>query len=298
MNLTKRAAFLGSLAVLAGGLAGTSVATATTTAPATPCSMSLYSVSPQGTLDGNGITATKPPQNTSNLGGQKFTPGAVKAMTYWEAVLGTDGTVTSSALAVVGTTLTSQVLQPNGTLLQSNIGGGWGDYKSVNLSIWQKYLGSIEGHTNFYGLTNTGTITRWAPGKTWKKTGTYTGFASVKTLTLISQTATYDTFLANLRGGGLYTIQIPLASTSKTIVKQVRGSGWDTYDSLVAERCGQKGVLLTAIDKETGGAKLFAVGHATGTTTVIQDLGKLPGTLKNPVYSLVAYDAAGNFNGE
>jgi hypothetical protein len=52
----------------------------------------------------------------------------------------------------------------------------------------------------------------------------------------------------------------------------------------VATSCGQYGTLLTGIDKETGKANLYAVGHATGTTTVIQSLGTAPGALTAPFY--------------
>lgn len=297
MMLLKRTSILGSLAVLAGSLAATSVAAATsTTTTATPCSMGMFSVSALGNFDSNLITATKPPTNKATAGEVRFKPGAIKAMTYWEGIMGIDGRVTYGAYAVAGSTLTSQTREPDGSVKSTAVGGGWGEYKWIGRSIWQKYIGSLEGHSHVYGLRNDGTLNRW--GSTWRKTGTYTGFASVKSMTLISQTATYDTFLANLRGGGLYTIRIPLSSPNKAVVKQVRSTGWSTYDSIVAERCGTKGVLLTAIDKDSGTANLFAIGHATGTTTVIQPWGKIPGTLANPVYSLAAHDSAGNFNGE
>jgi hypothetical protein len=45
-----------------------------------------------------------------------------------------------------------------------------------------------------------------------------------------------------------------------------------------------QGTLLLGIDKDTKSAYLYAVGHANGTATVIQGLGKVPGTFNDPVY--------------
>jgi hypothetical protein len=118
----------------------------------------------------------------------------------------------------------------------------------------------------------------------WRAAGSYPGFAAVKTMTLISQTRTYDTFLANTRGGALYTIRIPVTSPMKPVVKLVRSSTWQGFESLVAERCGQYGVLLLGVDKDTSTGYLYAVGHASGTSTVIMGLGKVPSVLTDPIY--------------
>jgi hypothetical protein len=102
-------------------------------------------------------------------------------------------------------------------------------------------------------------------------------------MALISQTATYDTFLANTRGGALYTIRLPRTSAMKPVVKRVRDSTWQGFDALIAEKCGQYGTLLLGIDKDTQSGYLYAVGHANGTATVIQGLGKVPATFPDPV---------------
>jgi hypothetical protein len=152
------------------------------------------------------------------------------------------------------------------------------------------YLGaSTTGRTNQYGLRNDGVLFRWAG---WRAAGSYSGFAAVKAMALISETATYDTFLATTRGGALYTIRIPVSSPMKPIVKQVRNSTWQGFEHLIAEKCGAQSTLLTAIDKDSGAAYLYAVGHANGTATVIKGLGKVPGTHKDPVYYLTT--AEGN----
>jgi hypothetical protein len=164
------------------------------------------------------------------------------------------------------------------------VGGGWGDTTFLETSYpkdpdpWAL--------TNHYSLRGDGTLTRWEDkgGFGWINARSAGGFAAVKTMTLISQTATYDTFLANTRGGALYTIRLPLTSQMKPIVKKVRDSTWQAFDTLIAEKCGQYGTLLLGVDKDTQSGYLYAVGHANGTATVIQGLGKVPAAFADPVY--------------
>jgi hypothetical protein len=162
------------------------------------------------------------------------------------------------------------------------IGGGWADITFLetshpkDLDPWAL--------TNHYSLRGDGTLTRWdAKGGFWTNPRSAGGFAAVKTMTLISQTATYDSFLATTRGGALYTIRLPLTATMKPIVKKVRSSTWQGFEALIAEKCGQYGTLLLAIDKDTKSGYLYAVGHANGTATVIQGLGKVPATFPDSV---------------
>ena len=70
----------------------------------------------------------------------------------------------------------------------------------------------------------------------------------------------------------------------KPIVKRVRSSTWQAFDTFIAEKCGNYGTLLLAIDKDTHSAYLYAVGHANGPTTVIKGLGKVPTTFTDPLY--------------
>jgi hypothetical protein len=62
----------------------------------------------------------------------------------------------------------------------------------------------------------------------------------------------------------------------KPIVRRVRDTTWQKFESLVADTCGRNGILLTAVDHDTDTAYLYAVGHANGTATVIRNLGKIP----------------------
>ena len=118
----------------------------------------------------------------------------------------------------------------------------------------------------------------------WKYYTTFGGFKSVKTMVLIGQGRTYDTFLATTNGGALYTIHIPVSG--QPVVKKVRTSTWQGFEYLVAEKCGAQSTLLAAVDKDSGSAYLYAVGHANGAATVIKGLGKVPGDFKDPVYFL------------
>jgi hypothetical protein len=151
--------------------------------------------------------------------------------------------------------------------------------------------------TMVYGLRNDGVLFRWnATTGTYRAAGSYPGFSSVKSMTLISKQPTYDTFLANTRGGALYTIRIPVSSPLKPIVTPIRTRTWQGFESLIASSCGRASTLLLAIDKDTQSAHLYAVSHANGTATVINPLGKVPATYPDPVYFRFAliplYDTA------
>ena len=97
-------------------------------------------------------------------------------------------------------------------------------------------------------------------------------------MALVSKAATYDTFVANTRGGALYTIRIPTSAPMKPVVKLVRSSGYAAFDSLIAQRCGATSTLLTAIDTDTNTGTVYAVSKATGTTTVIKSFGTFKAT--------------------
>lgn len=280
--------------------------------------MSIGSVTAAGDLGGAGVQATKPPTRTAEpLVGRLATPphlfpaGSAKLSTTWEHSFGIGSDFREYGNVVLGSTLYNATFEFDGIDGRSStaiVGGGWGNYKAIaspnydNLhSVRRNYL---------YGLRNDGVLFRWT---TWgvethwnnpvgsnlgaRRLGSYPGFSSVKAMTLISQTATYDTFLANLRGGSLYTIRIPVTSPMTAVVKKVRSTTWQGFEFLVAERCGSQSILLTGIDKDTGSAYLYAVGHATGTTTAIQFRGKIPGTFSDPVYYL-RHPELNNLNGE
>jgi hypothetical protein len=165
----------------------------------------------------------------------------------------------------------------------SRVGGGWGSFTFLETSQYETLDGKSDRYTS-YALRNDGVLFRWNIGaKGWQSTGSYKGFSAVKTMTLIAKTPTYDTFLANTRGGALYTIRIPAASPMKPVVKQVRTRTWQGFETLSAMGCGQYGNLLLAVDKDTKKAYLYAVGHANGLSTVIQSRGEVKGNFNDPV---------------
>jgi hypothetical protein len=163
----------------------------------------------------------------------------------------------------------------------TRVGGGWTNFKALETSAY--VAGSTQRHAA-YGLRTDGTLFRWNnAGASWRSTGSAAGFTSVKSMALIGKTATYDTFLANLSGGALYTIKIPATTPMKPIVTKVRSSGWGGFEKLIANKCGVSGTLLLGIDNDTKSGYTYAVSHANGTATVIQNLGKVKGTFPDAV---------------
>jgi hypothetical protein len=237
-----------------------------------------------GDLAHNVITASNPPTAKHSTGQHLFAPGVTRVSSTWTYTLLNPVGYYDTAYVVLGSSLYQaqygQDAAGDPINSVSKIGGGWGNFTAVEESL---YVGNpVRGAV--YGLRNDGVLYRWTNG--FKKVSSYPGFAAVKTMTLISETQTYDTFLATTRGGALYTIRIPIAAPMKPVVKQVRASTWQGFEYLVAEKCGTQSTLLTGIDKDTGAAYLYAVGHANGTATVIRGLGKVPGTYTDPLYYL------------
>jgi hypothetical protein len=161
----------------------------------------------------------------------------------------------------------------------TRVGPGWSNFVAFDES-------TLSGPANTYGLRADGVLFRWTLDGhgVWKSKTSSPGFAAVKSMALISQTRTYDTFLANTRGGALYTIHIPNTSPMRPIVKLVRRSTWQVFDALVAQRCGPSGTLVAAIDKDTKTGYLYSVGHGNGLATAIQNLGKVDTPLEDPVF--------------
>ncbi|HWD79524.1 MAG TPA: hypothetical protein VG497_11590 [Kribbella sp.] len=293
----RRTSALAASALLLGGVATTSASAAPTAATATTgttaataaCSVTAASITSSGDIAGTSITATSPITAKYSKGPHLFTPGIAKAASTWTTALEVPAGSTTTGLVVLNDTLYSAFysdLSGGPASGLKKIGSGWGTYSVVEESFWQKETGSTVTAGARYGFN--GQLHRWVKDAkgVWHGQIAPGNFFSVKTMALISETQTYDTFLANTRGGALYTIRIPRTSALKPIVTKVRTSTWQTFESLVAEKCGTQSTLLTAIDKDTGSAYLYAVGHAKGASTVIRGLGKVPGTFKDPVYSL------------
>jgi hypothetical protein len=286
MNLKRVPAVLAAALLLAG--AAVSPATAATpepgpalkegprktTAAANPCGMYVGAFDAAGNAGGADVVATKPPT------ADPFAPikvfGVKESATWYYSALTAEpwwyGKVISGS-ALYSAEIRWDGVEPEPVVSSHRIGGGWDRFRQIEESdAWWV----SKPHSYFYGLRDDGVLFRWNLEGGFRALGSYPGFASVKTMAIISETGTYDTLLATTRGGALYTIRIPLTSPMKPIVKQVRASTWQGFESIVAYKCGKQGTLLTGIDHDTDSAYLYAVGHANGTSTVIQSLGKLP----------------------
>ncbi|MFD7160867.1 hypothetical protein ACFV9C_40215 [Kribbella sp. NPDC059898] len=254
-------------------------AQATTEQATAACSMTLGTVTVQGDHKFQRITATTPVTvGAPHVGPKALFPVdqvRLASSVGWEPDP-PSGMANSGYLTIVNdvyrfryvTDVTTGQLDPT-SFEKTKVGGGW---------IHQTYFENSANHT--YALEGN-VITRWTvEGSVWRNKATYTGFSAVKTMALLSQTRTYDTFLANTRGGALYTIRIP--SSGAPVVKKVRTATWQKFETLVAERCGKQSTLLLAIDKDTRVGYLYAVSHANGAATVIKGLGQVGGQLAAP----------------
>ncbi|MGZ0149777.1 hypothetical protein ACXJJ3_22135 [Kribbella sp. WER1] len=283
----------GAVALAAAAVsAGTAQAARAVTAV---CTMSAGSVTAAGAQTATPVSAGTPPKAGKTFSSPNvFQAGTVRLSTTFRSepsVAGSD----SYGWVVQGDTLYWRFYNVNeGMDEHVRVGSGWANFTALEVAQLAHLEDGKPEHNIAYGLRNDGTLFRWTvSGNTWRSTGSYPGFGAVKSLALIAKTPTYDTFLANTRSGALYTIRIPITSPLKPIVTPVRTSGWQSFETLVAEKCGNYGTLLLGIDKDTKTGNLYAVGHANGTATVINPLGKVDnGTFPDPVnfrWAPVAY---------
>ncbi|HZX06582.1 hypothetical protein [Kribbella sp.] len=290
---------MGAVALATTVTAGAQAAPNTTSAATAACQLGLGSITNAGAQTSATVTAGKPPtigKPTVVTGVYPF--GPVRAASTFQSepnVAGFD----LSGYVVLADALYLRYYNRNAGIDQTTrIGGGWTNFTNIE---YVRYEQGKTTHTMFYGLRNDGTLFRWnAGGKSFVAAGSAPGFAAVKSMTLISKTATYDTFLANTRGGALYTIRIPISSPMKPIVKAVRTGTWQGFETLVAGPCGQYGTVVLGIDKDSKSGYLYAVGHANGTATVINSLGKVSGgTFADPIYHRVGpVDYLDRINGD
>jgi hypothetical protein len=275
--------------LVAGGLfPGTATAAETAI-----CGVGLGSVTLGGDHREQAITSTVPPTAGSNelVGAGVYPPSQVRISTSMVGVADefvgmiVDGfVVIEDGLYRTSYDLADGTVDPDAT--GPRIGSGWANFVALEQSQYQGPTDSNMTRWNTYGLRSDGTLFRWTldANGVWRSKVSAPGFAAVKSMVLISKSKTYDTFLANTRGGALYTIHIPTSSPMKPIVKLVRSRTWQGFETMVAQKCGQYGTVVLGIDKDANTGYLYAVGHATGATTVIQSLGKVPATFSEDVY--------------
>jgi hypothetical protein len=250
----------------------------------TACEVKLGSVTAGGDHRMQVMAATLPPTRTAEslVGRDVYPDGQVQLTGPMDSRLDPGGLDIAGYVVLGGVMYRSAYLTLNGDVTSpglTRIGGGWSTFRAID----ESHLVPRTVYT--YGLRSDGVLFRWTvDGEHWRNKVSYPGFAAVKSMAFISQTRTYDTFLANTRGGALYTIHIPTTSPLKPVVKLVRRSTWQVFEALVAEHCGKYGTVVVGIDKNARAGYLYAVGHANGTATVIQNRGKLPVTLDDPLY--------------
>lgn len=300
------AALAAATALLAATLVPSAAATPQSTAAV--CSLRVGSVTNGGDLRVQNIAATSPPGVTSTWDGPKglyqpedwrllgsiSTEEAVAAGQHRRGYVTND---TSLYAYYYRTDGSYRALEP-GSYEQTKIGGGWTRAMTYfDTSLYYNTGGTVS-RSNVYSLWD-GVIWRWSAG--WK-VKLFRGFDAVKTMALISATATYETFLATTKGGALYTIRIPVAGNAVPVVKPVRTRTWQGFETLIAEKCGSQSTLLLGIDKDTNSGYLYAVSHANGTATVIKGLGKVTGAdFTGVAHARVAVntlDSIGNLNGD
>ncbi len=271
-------------------------ASAAPTTAAVNCGMAASSVTAGGDHNSLNVTASTPPTATkTSLGTGAFAPGQVKVMATMSILIdqGPDGSQYDVyGYVIIGDNLYQAVYSGHKGTADSpaslrRIGGGWGNFTMVEEAEYQGPTQAGISRWTVYGLRKDGVLFRWDVSSkgVWRSTGSATGFAAVKSMALVSKSATYDTFVANTRGGALYTIHIPLGAPMKPVVKQVRSRTWQGFETVLTQKCGVYGTVLLGIDKDTDTAYLYAVGRFTGTSTVIQGLGKVPATFADNVYA-------------
>jgi hypothetical protein len=155
------------------------------------------------------------------------------------------------------------------------VGSGWTSFKSIATS---NYSVAQPRHAYLYGLNTNGNLYRYAQiNGGFKALGSFGGFRGFKAMTVISETATYDTLLMTTNAGALYTIRIPVTASAKPVVKLIRSSGWSAFESLVAHSCGDRGgSLIVGVDHNTDSGYQYAFSHAIGSKTAITSYGKIP----------------------
>jgi hypothetical protein len=280
---------LAAAGLAAAGATTATTATASPTGTTAACGLNLGSVTAGGDQTFQRLTASTPPAaGARSVVPNVYADGAVRTI----GSLVNEATPTGSSRygrVVLGDTMYQHwlALDKAGKVTSSElarIGGGWSKFVDHETSTFND--SPTHPRTYEYGLRSDGVLFRWVVGDTgsWTAYGSAPGFASVKSMTLISKTAAYDTLLANTRGGALYTIRIPVNTQMRPVVTKVRPATWQGFESLVAGQCGNYGTVVVGIDKDTKSAYLYTFGHADGAKTSITGHGKVPGTYADPTY--------------
>ncbi|TDD12695.1 hypothetical protein E1218_35260 [Kribbella turkmenica] len=229
-----------------------------------------------GTVEAADVYPGRPP--TAELY-EPFNFVATRANATWYLAQNSTGTqVYFSGLLLQGGNLyrhTTYVRDSGLTPTFKKVGTGWTSFKSIATS---NYSVTQPRHAYLYGLNTNGSLYRYAQvNGGFRALGSFPGFRGFKAMTMISESATYDTLLMTTKAGALYTIRIPITATAKPVVKLIRSSGWSAYESLVVQGCGTRGgSLVVGVDADTDSGYHYAMSKANGTATAITAYGKIP----------------------
>jgi hypothetical protein len=284
---------IGTTAAAAVLVAGSLLPGTATAAESASCVLGVGGVTASGDHRSQAVIATVPPTATSDfMARDVYADGLARVSSSMSVREDGYGGATVNGYVILGDALYTTGYHAvngqidSGPVTTRRIGGGWGNFVALEEAEYQGPTEAGISRWNTYGLRSDGVLFRWTVDTkgVWRNRVSAPGFAAVKSMALISKSRTYDTFLANTRGGALYTIHIPTSSPMKPIVRLVRRSTWQRFEAMLAQKCGVYGTLLLGIDKDTQTGYLYAVGRANGLSTVIEGRGKVPLTFADNPY--------------
>jgi hypothetical protein len=251
---------------------------ATGKAAADPCFSTVGWVTADGAVQSVDVLPAKPPKVVPYFDFKFF---AAKASGSWYLAQNASAT----QLYYYGVFIqagnlyrhTTYVNEDTGALTPkiSKVGGGYAGFKTIATS---NYSITAPRHAFVYGLNANGKLYRYSQvGAAVKSLGSFAGFKSFKALTVVSETPTYDTLLMTTTAGALYTVHIPVAASTKPVLKLVRSTGFAAYEALTAHSCGVRGgSLVVGIDHDADSGYQYAFSKFNGSKTAMTAYGKAP----------------------
>ncbi len=280
MGIRRFALAVAGLSLVAGA-AMTSQASAQVTAEA--CSLEIGAVNTAGQASAYKVWATKPLQEIQLEPYKLF---GVRASATWYYVENTPKKHHRGLVLQGGNLYAAySTYSPSGTAASAvKLGSGWSGFSTIATS---NYVQGPKAHRFLYGLHANGSLYRYnyTTGAV-RAFGSAPGYQAFKTITVISETATYDTLLATTKAGALWTIHIPVTAPFKATLKQVRSTGFAAYDQLVVQRCGTSSMLLVGMNNTANTGTMYAVSRANGSATLINTIGTFAATFDAPTYFL------------
>ncbi|GAA4725396.1 hypothetical protein GCM10025782_24390 [Pedococcus ginsenosidimutans] len=187
---------------------------------------------------------------------------------------------------VFGTTHYNTVKQTK-AYTEKKFGTGWGsvtkmvDASDRNPELTKSgYLYAVSGRT--------GNLARYKVSeKTWGSpsvaaAGAKAGFGGVTAMTLAYQYRAWDdatavdALLMTTKKGALYLVTMKRSGAFAPRLTLLRGSTW-SFDGLALNNCGPRSWILLATNSSSDVARVYEVFPYRGTSTTINQLGKVPG---------------------